>query len=142
MKINYPLISLDKYLAEKEGLVIVIAKPIISFSEGRYEANLVMLNKQFCDSSGNIFRLENIDKLKKDYNLKNCLFNNFKFQTFGEYKFCETGKQISLEELRKQAIELMKAESNEEAWDKQISWINKENDYQGIIDIFFFGRQD
>jgi len=142
MKIKYPLILLDKYLTEKDGLVITIAKPIISFSEGRYNANLVLMSKRFCDSNGNIYKLKNIDKLKKDNSLKNWLYNNFKFQTFGEYKFRETGEHISVEELREQATELMKIETVEEAWDKEIGWIKKVNNYQEIIDVFFFGRQD
>jgi hypothetical protein len=142
MKINYPLILLDKYLTEKDGLVITIAKPIISFSERRYNANQVLRNKRFCDSNGNIFKLKYIDKLKKDNSLKNWLYNNFKFQTFGEYKFRETGEQIILEELREQAIELMKMQAIEDAWNEETEWIKQANNYQEIIDGFFFGRQD
>jgi hypothetical protein len=142
MKINYPLILLDKFATEKDLLVITIAKPIISFSERRFEGNLEFVTKKFCDSNGNIFKLITIDKIKRDNNLKNWLFNDFKFHTFGEYKFRKTGEHIELECFRKQVIELMKIETIEEAWDKETGWITQATDYKGIIDVFFFGRQD
>ena len=66
--IKYPIILIDDYLTKQKCFVITISKPEISFSKGRLEGNVELINKKFCDSNGNIFKLMSIDKTKKDYN--------------------------------------------------------------------------
>ena len=142
-KPTYPLTLLDEEEARKTNLVIVITTEVLSSEKERFTYLQDLINKEFCDSNGEIWKLNKIVNTgKKDYNLLKFITYNLRFNNYIEFNFTSVKRSMSLEDFKIKAKQLLKHELVSGGTQEDLLYIDNAKNFKTVMDSFFFGRQE